>query len=95
MFPSGKADAGLVRQLLQGLLGGLVERSQHDEVLTPVHDSYMSVTTKHQSPFFITIQKVEGGEGLDKRLCRGDRGDATALFDAVRAEGSLQHSSTH
>lgn len=36
------ADAELVRQRLRGMFSGLVERSQHDGAVTPVHDSTMA-----------------------------------------------------
>lgn len=61
--------------------------------MTLIHDSDTAVIAEPHSPFFVTIQKVEGFEQLDIGLYSSNRNKANAVIEAVVSEGRLHLSS--
>lgn len=53
-FQANVPDADLDIYNQPCIISGLVESFQHAESATPVHDSYMAITTQHFLPFTIT-----------------------------------------
>lgn len=86
-------DVHLVKHLWQCHVSGMMESSKQVEVVTPVHHSDMAVIAQHHPPFFATVQNVGAVHLLDNRLYDSDGDEATAVFDAMVAKGSLQLSS--